>query len=166
MKVPELSIEGWAKVVGATSATIALAITLWKALATPVKQAVRNRFDRAVVTTLTRNKKLIRAAIQEEILQEEFTRFEEALATVDANSDRLTMVESALTAQGVALSELPKIAGQMEGLPRAIETLSNAMREMSENVGFIRGKVEERERWDGQERRQEERPVQHNRRRG
>lgn len=153
MELPELSIEGWAKVVGATSATIALCITLWK----PTKTWLRSSFDSAVISALKRCKKALTRLVHEDILAEELLMLDQTRALVDANIDRLSMIDAAIQAQGVALAELPRIAGQMEGLPRAIESLSQAMMEMSENVGIIRGKMEERDRWDGEERRHGER---------
>ncbi|HKU51401.1 MAG TPA: hypothetical protein VJQ25_02960, partial [Nitrospira sp.] len=158
MKAPDLSVEGWAKVVGATSATLLLIATIWR----PIKSWIKDHFDIALKSALRRNKDDIRYILTEDILAAEFRLLGETHEMSSANNDRLEMVDSALKAQGVALEQLPRIAGQMEGLPRALESLSKALLEMSENVGFIRGKVEERERWDGQERRHEDKEVDHN----
>lgn len=150
-----LSLEGWAKVVAAATGTFTLLALLWR----PTKTWIICRWDEAVESTFHRQPKKYQRILREEVFAEEVKMLEETQAMAEANRDHLTAVDAALRAQGVALSELPKLAGKMEGLPEAISNLSTTLSAMSENIGHIKGRMEERDRreeleaWDGRERR-------------
>jgi hypothetical protein len=150
-----LSVEGWAKVVAAATGTFTLLALLWK----PAKAWAVYRWDCAVESTFHRQPKKYQRILREEVFAEEVRMLEETRSMAEANQDHLVAVDAALRAQGVALSELPKLAGKMEGLPEAISNLSTTLSAMSENIGHIKGRMEERDRreeleaWDGRERR-------------
>lgn len=151
-----MTLDLWAKIVGACIATFTLLGTLGK----PCKAWLVLRWDIAVESSFTRNPKTYNRIMREDVMPREITLLEHSAELSEANKDRLEMAEASLIAQGAALLEIPKISAKMEGLPAAIEKFSEAMTHMAENVGHIKGKMEERERreaiegrWDGIERR-------------
>jgi uncharacterized ubiquitin-like protein YukD len=156
-----LSVEGWAKVVAAIASTLTLLVMIWK----PIKKWLVYKLDCMIVETLKRCKKTVRRILRDEVLVEEVRMIEDSHAKADANSDRLEMAEAAIIAHGKVLNEFPKFVGQMQGLPRAIEQLTEAMMGMREDVGVIKGRMGGgNEVWDGINRRKRDVPVKEERR--
>jgi hypothetical protein len=158
-----LTVDGWAKVVAAVASTLTLLVMLWK----PLKKWLIYKLDCAIVETLRRCKKTVRRILRDEVLVEEVRMLEDTHTKADANTDRLEMAEAAIIAHGKVINEFPRFIGQMEGLPVAIQQLTEAMMGMREDVGVIKGRMGGgNEVWDGVNRRKRDVPVKQERRHG
>lgn len=134
--------EWWVKRIAIISGALTVAGIIWR----PVTRWFRDRFDAKVVEVLRRCKIEVKTVMRDEVFPAEFVRAAETRALAEANQDRLEAFEAVQKAQGIALLDIPRLAGEMKGLPAAIQDLTKTMMAIHREVGEIRGQMRS---WDG-----------------
>lgn len=134
--------DWWIKRIAIASGALTIAGLIWR----PVTKWLRGRFDERVTEALRRCKVEVRTIMKEDVFPAEFAAAAATRALAETNEDRLEAMSAIVKAQGVALLDIPKIAGQMEGLPAAIQSLTITMMAIHKEVGEIRGEMKS---WDG-----------------
>jgi hypothetical protein len=138
--------DWWIKRIAIASGALTVSGLIWR----PVTRWLQGRFDERVTQALRRCKAEVRVIMREDVFPAEFANSAATRALAESNEDRLEAMDAIVKAQGVALLDIPKIAGQMEGLPAAIQSLTLTMMAIHKEVGEIRGEMKT---WDGSERR-------------
>lgn len=134
--------------------------TIWKLLWMPLKNLARWMITRAVIGTLVRSPDEIRRVLREGALKEEVRMIDDTSHRADANHDSLEAILEAQKAQGIAMNAIRKAQERIQSaqarldlMPETLERLSGTVQYIGQEIGIVRGKLEERERWDGVDRR-------------
>jgi len=143
------NVKAWAEVVGLVLALSALAKLIWD----PIKKWYNIRFERTLLATMRRCKDEVRRVLREDVLKEEIKMLNDADERSLANKDSLTAAHSAIEAQGIAMRHLETAAQRLELLPETIERVEGAMSIFGRDLSEILGRLKERDKWDGINRR-------------
>ncbi len=138
--------DWWVKRIAIASGALTVLGLIWR----PVTRTLRDRFEQRVLHSLRSCKAEVKTIIRDDVFPAEFAKAAETRALAEANEDRLEGMAAIVNAQGVALLDIPKLAGEMKGLPAAIQGLTQTMMAIHKEVGEIRGEMRS---WDGGERR-------------